>query len=189
MSESVAPDRAVMLRRIANENLKRAERIVFGLRSFVQADGAIAPYEHIKVNKLVEEMLEDLDLATGPKGGVVRIVGDLGTMFGSRVHVSHVFRNLIANAVLHNSEFEDLVVEVGRRDDGEATFYVRDNGRGIPKDEHETIFQPFRTSSNPKDDGMGLGLALVHSLVSQANGKVRVESDLGCGATFWISWP
>ena len=63
---------------------------------------------------------------------------------------------------------------------------VRDQGHGIAPENLDKIFLPFFTTKGP--DGSGLGLAVVHSIVRNHNGDIKVESTPGCGSTFrvWI---
>ncbi len=71
-------------------------------------------------------------------------------------------------------------------------FRVEDNGRGIPKDKLETIFERFQqvdASDAREKGGTGLGLAIVRSIVQQHGGRVWAESDLGKGSKFWIQLP
>jgi two-component system sensor histidine kinase PilS (NtrC family) len=68
----------------------------------------------------------------------------------------------------------------------EVVLAVEDQGRGIPADELEGIFQPFRSSF---DRGTGLGLAIVHRIVSDYGGVIQVASTVGMGTTFRVRFP
>jgi signal transduction histidine kinase/CheY-like chemotaxis protein len=65
---------------------------------------------------------------------------------------------------------------------------VSDQGTGIPEDLRQRIFEPF-FSTKPKDRGTGLGLAMVHGIVTGGGGHVTVESRVGRGTTFTILLP
>jgi len=66
-----------------------------------------------------------------------------------------------------------------------ARVVVADNGPGIPPEDLNRIFVPFFTT---KAQGTGLGLALVHRIVTEHGGSVAVEST-GAGTTFTLSFP
>ena len=63
---------------------------------------------------------------------------------------------------------------------------VQDQGCGIPADEIDSIFQPFRSSF---DKGTGLGLAIVHRIVTDYNGVIQVSSTVGKGTAVRVRLP
>jgi two-component system sensor histidine kinase AtoS len=63
---------------------------------------------------------------------------------------------------------------------------VEDEGCGIPAEELDAIFQPFRSSF---DRGTGLGLAIVHRIVTDYSGVIQVSSTLGVGTTVRVRLP
>ncbi len=68
----------------------------------------------------------------------------------------------------------------------EALIGVEDEGTGIPADEIESIFQPFRSTFS---GGTGLGLAIVHRIVSDYNGRIDVDSEVGRGTRVTVHFP
>ncbi|HEY9729996.1 MAG TPA: PAS domain S-box protein [Chroococcales cyanobacterium] len=71
-------------------------------------------------------------------------------------------------------------------------FVVKDQGRGIPVDKRESIFERFHqvdASDSRKKGGTGLGLAICRSIVQQHGGRIWVESTLGEGSTFYFTLP
>ena len=68
----------------------------------------------------------------------------------------------------------------------EVELLVHDAGHGIPTEEREGIFQPFRSSFSR---GTGLGLAIVHRIVTDAGGAIEVASEVGVGTTFCVRLP
>ena len=69
---------------------------------------------------------------------------------------------------------------------GEVVIAVRDEGCGIPADEIDSIFQPFRSTF---ERGTGLGLATVHRIVTDYNGTIQVQSTVGSGTTMRVRLP
>lgn len=65
---------------------------------------------------------------------------------------------------------------------------VVDNGNGIAPEVQSRMFEPFFTTK-PRDQGSGLGLAMVHGIVTRAGGRIEVRSTPGEGATFTVMWP
>jgi len=71
-------------------------------------------------------------------------------------------------------------------EDGQPVLGVRDEGTGIPPDEVDAIFHPFRGSFGR---GTGLGLAIVHRIVTDYNGRIDVQSAVGRGTTIVVRFP
>jgi two-component system sensor histidine kinase PilS (NtrC family) len=78
------------------------------------------------------------------------------------------------------------LVMFARAEDGEARIGVRDEGTGIPAEEVDAIFHPFRGSFGR---GTGLGLAIVHRIVTDYNGRIDVQSAMGRGTTIVARFP
>jgi CheY-like chemotaxis protein len=106
-----------------------------------------------------------------------------------QIRFEQILSNLIGNAIKFT---EEGFIEFGYvKDDDTLKFYVSDTGRGIPKDEIETIFDRFRSSSKADrtHNGSGLGLTISKELVDLLGGKIWAESFLGKGSTFYFSLP
>jgi light-regulated signal transduction histidine kinase (bacteriophytochrome) len=105
--------------------------------------------------------------------------------------VTQIFQNLINNAVKFNNAGHKHV-EIGwqRADNGQAELFVRDNGIGIDPRHHERIFRVFqRLHTSEEYQGTGVGLAIVKKASSKLHGSVRLESQVGEGSTFYVSFP
>lgn len=101
-----------------------------------------------------------------------------------------VFNNLINNAL----KFTTIgSIEIGyQMNDQMLEFYVRDTGIGIPPEFHDRIFDRFRQvegSFTRKYGGNGLGLSISKNLIELMGGKIRVESEVGKGSTFYFTLP
>lgn len=103
-----------------------------------------------------------------------------------RDQVSRVFNNLIKNAVQAFESGSGEITLTMTVQQGKAFVTVKDNGKGIPADIREKIFQP---NFSTKTSGMGLGLAMVKQVVDGAGGEIRFESETGAGTTFFIELP
>ncbi|HHZ81783.1 MAG TPA: HAMP domain-containing histidine kinase [Flavobacteriales bacterium] len=104
---------------------------------------------------------------------------------GDSSRLIRAFNNLIANALDSIYEADSKTpIRVEISEEGRhAVVKVIDQGTGIPTQKLDRIFEPRFTT---KTHGLGLGLAMVKSIVEQSNGDVSVESKEGKGATFII---
>ena len=108
------------------------------------------------------------------------------TMIGDPEKLRQVLWNLLRNAAEAATEGGGNVrVDVTRSDDM-AELSVTDDGPGIPAENVHRVFDPFFTT---KDRGSGLGLAVVHELVMDHGGQIRVDSRSGRGTTFAVFLP
>jgi len=114
----------------------------------------------------------------------VKIKGD-----NRRIHES--FTNLILNA--HDFTPKKGKIEIGVNDgEKEVTFFVKDNGEGIPKEKQSKLFKKYgqvKSDAKRKYGGTGLGLAVSQQLVEGMKGKIWLESEEGKGTTFFFTIP
>lgn len=105
--------------------------------------------------------------------------------------LTQVFGNLMENAVKYGKNADRVLV--GARDrDGVVEFFVQDFGPGIASEHLPRLFERFyRVDKSRAHDsgGTGLGLAIAKHIVLAHNGTIRVESELGSGATFLFTLP
>jgi len=101
-----------------------------------------------------------------------------------------VVQNLIDNAAKFMGDQAQPKVEIGVRPvAGEPTFFVRDNGMGVPPQHRERVFRLFEKLV-PASEGTGVGLALVKRIVELHGGRIWVEpSRPAGGATFYFTLP
>lgn len=108
-------------------------------------------------------------------------------VYADREQLSRVFINLIKNAIQSIPEDREGKIGVRLETNGDqAVISVMDNGRGIPEELGDRLFQPNFTT---KSSGMGMGLAIVKSIIENAGGDIRYETELGRGTTFIFSLP
>lgn len=105
--------------------------------------------------------------------------------------LTQVFGNLIENAVKYGKEGKRILV--GARDvEGFVEFYVQDFGPGIASEHLARIFERFYRvdkARSRESGGTGLGLAIAKHIILAHGGTIRVESELGSGATFLFTLP
>jgi signal transduction histidine kinase len=99
--------------------------------------------------------------------------------------------NLLSNAIKFSPAGATIWLSAAQEGD-RILFQVKDQGRGIPADKLETIFERFQqvdASDSRNQDGTGLGLAICRNIVQQHGGQIWVESTLGEGSTFYFTLP
>ena len=150
--------------------------------------GRIMPSELVEPSVLVAEVIEALET---PPGFQISIDLPPGPLLTAAAPLRQVFLNLIGNAIKHHDRAEGRI-EITGRDLGERVeFAVTDDGRGIPEEQRERVFEMFYTLE-PRDqvEGNGMGLALVRKAVGAHGGTVRIEDNpAGRGTSVRFDWP
>jgi signal transduction histidine kinase/CheY-like chemotaxis protein len=113
-------------------------------------------------------------------------------VWGDPVRLAQVFGNLLTNAAKFTPPDGAIEVSIDRTPD-RVRVTVRDNGRGIARDQLARIFEPFVQVDRARDalrGGLGLGLAIVDNLVRRHGGAITAHSDgVGRGAAFTVELP
>jgi len=108
---------------------------------------------------------------------------------GDRVRLVQVFANLLNNAAKFTDAGGHIELGVTRAGD-RVEIRVQDDGRGIPPEQLDRIFEMFSQAGSDQGAGLGIGLSLVRGLVDMHGGTVSAESQgPGCGAIFTVSLP
>jgi signal transduction histidine kinase len=105
--------------------------------------------------------------------------------------IEQVLNNLIGNAIKYSYPDSRIIVKV-LRENNQVVTQVIDHGQGIPEDEIDGIFYPFKKSSVRPTSGEashGLGLAIVKKIIEGHNGHVGVASEFGKGSVFSFTLP
>lgn len=112
-----------------------------------------------------------------------------GTIVADRQRLTQAVVQLAQNAARYSAGGGAITLG-SRVADGEARFWVRDRGPGIPHEEQKTIFERFRRgASTRRSEGAGLGLAIVKAIAEAHEGRIELESHPGVGATFTVVIP
>jgi len=132
---------------------------------------------------LVDLLVDLSKSAVPPEVAVtVRANGAPCTILGQYDPLRRAFANLLRNAAEAMGGSGPIDVEVARDGQG-LVVTIADHGPGIPEELRPRVFEPYFTT---KQDGTGLGLALVRQTIESHNGTIRVSETTGGGATFSI---
>jgi len=105
--------------------------------------------------------------------------------------IERIMLNLLSNAIKFTKSGDSISVNILEREEA-IEIIVSDTGIGIPKDKQKLIFERFRqvnTSFTKEQEGSGIGLSLVKSLIDMHRGAISVESEYGKGSKFIVRLP
>ena len=107
-----------------------------------------------------------------------------------KAHLLHLVANLVDNAVKFTPANGTVHVALHAVSREIVALEVSDTGIGIPRSKQGRIFERFyRVDDSRHTPGHGLGLALVHAIVTRWRGRIHLDSVVGCGSTFRIELP
>jgi signal transduction histidine kinase len=142
------------------------------------------------IRDLCRQVVEDQRLLTGRPIGLT-MPDTPQSMHVDVDRLSQVLTNLISNAVKYSPDNSPVAVVLDNQPEC-VTIRVQDQGRGIPKDQQEHIFETFYRTPDAQSSakrGLGLGLAITRDIVERHGGKIRVESEENRGSTFIVELP
>jgi signal transduction histidine kinase len=143
-------------------------------------------FRAVSPQEIAMEAVESFRTAAKDQGLTleVELPGDLPQVWADTTRISHVFGNLLSNALLHTPAGGKITVSARAEGDG-VTFSTTDTGKGIPSEYLPRIFEQFfRVPDQGQKEGAGLGLAIVKEIVEAHGGTVNADSIEGKGSTF-----
>ncbi len=166
---------------------EHVDQILAPLRPRIRSRGAVL------VQKSVDEVLVALRRA----GKVRRLeltinaANDNVTVFGDKDEIYQIVMNLLTNALdalFDGGGGHRGSIEISFHEDGDRVFIVvKDDGRGIPPDKVERVFEPFYTTKGSL--GTGLGLPVVRDIARSLGGEIMLSSTVNEGTTVTVTLP
>ena len=186
------PEVAERFLKIIERNTQRLDLLIQDLLtiSALESGRTKLDFQPVHLHALAEKVLNFLHTKAENKNvTLVNEVPDL-TVSGDANRLDQVLANLVDNAVKYGRADGRVVVGGKKRVDGRLEMFVRDDGPGIPPEAIDRVFERFYRVDKARSrdqGGTGLGLAIVKHIVQAHGGEVRVESELGQGATFYFT--
>ncbi len=176
---------------VVRKNAKRMAKLIDDLLTFTRLGRGPMRCSLVAMRPVVEAALKEIATESPLAGRVAVDVQDLPEAWGDAALLHQVWSNLLSNALKFSSPREKPEIRVDGRVDGEdAVYRVRDNGVGFDMAYADKLFGVFeRLHRNGEFDGTGVGLALVHRIVTRHGGRVWAEGAVGQGASFSFSLP
>lgn len=102
------------------------------------------------------------------------------------VLIRRALTNLIYNAMIHNAPHVKIVVGIEKKE--RTLITIKDNGRGIKKEELDKIFERYYRGTNTGDahKGSGLGMAIAKEIIQEHHGEITIYSEVGQGTTIEV---
>jgi signal transduction histidine kinase len=168
----------------------RAHEIIQNVRNTIKKGDAIR--RRINLNELITNVAHVVrpDAVAYSCEVETSLAKDLPLIEGDPVQIQQVLVNLVSNAfdAMRQTPPSQRKVEISTagNGDGKVRLSVRDHGTGIRTEVHEQLFDQFFTT---KEQGLGMGLAIVRSIVESHGGEIQAENVADGGARFYFTLP
>jgi len=144
-------------------------------------------FQVVDVADVIERALENVS-AEGTRRFSWRRDGRATLAVCDPIHLQQVVANLLSNADKYSPEGEPVIISAG--DNGDVVeIVVHDFGPGIPPDQAEAVFEPFRRLGPPPTRGTGLGLYIARRLTEAMNGRIWVDDGTEPGTSVHVAVP
>jgi PAS domain S-box-containing protein len=188
----IPPEQLLKVSRNISDQVARCSNIINHLREFGRkSDFHVYP---VDLNEPIRDVFTMLGQQLNLRNIDVKLdlAETLPPIQGDKNRLEQIFLNLVTNA---RDAMETLPTEKPRRltistrqEDNTVEAVVADTGEGISEQTQKKIFEPFFTTKQV-GRGTGLGLSISYSLVKDFKGDIEVESTLGEGTTFTLTFP
>ncbi|WP_332777350.1 response regulator [Polaromonas sp.] len=176
---------------LIHKNIRRMGTLIDDLLAFSKLSRQPVAKGEVDMNQLVRKVIEET-LQKQPNGNAPKIeVGALPAALADPGLLHQVWTNLVSNAIKYSSKTPNPVIEVNGRTEGmENVYRIRDNGVGFSMDHYDQLFEVFQRLHHASDfDGTGVGLAIVHRVVTRHGGRVWAQGKVNEGAEFFFALP
>ncbi|HMZ46146.1 MAG TPA: HAMP domain-containing sensor histidine kinase [Chitinophagaceae bacterium] len=147
----------------------------------------------IALHPLLNNVIEAYNLQLLEKNGFIEtnLNAKNDVVEADEVHLTNLLSNLIDNAIKYSKD--NLVIKISTSCNNKIfSIKIEDNGIGMNKESVKRIFEKFyraHTGNIHNVKGFGLGMSYVKTVIDAHKGRIKVESTLGKGSTFWVELP
>jgi signal transduction histidine kinase len=170
-------------------NARRMGQLIDDLLAFSQIGRTTMLRQSVDVTAMATAVARDA--IAGSLRNIDLSIETLPPAYGEAALLNQVFVNLISNAVKFTAKVANPAITIGATEsNGETIYFVRDNGVGFDDRYAEKLFGVFQRLHRPDEfEGTGVGLAIVHRIISRHGGRVWAEGRINAGATFYFTLP
>lgn len=145
--------------------------------------------EVLNIEEIILDVIEDLNMIAKRKDiQLSYIVDGHPESYGNPILMYRCLYNLVENAIKYNQTGGSVEIHCTSNQKN-YSIKILDNGIGIPDEKIEKIFEPYYQCEKTNKEGIGLGLAMVQSIVSMHKGQIHVTSQMNEGSQFILNFP
>lgn len=174
---------------IVTSNVRKMGQLIDDLLNLSRMGRKELAIHLIDTERLVQSVIQDLTFSKAKKPRIK--TGNLLPVESDHSLLQQVWINLISNAIKYSEKKNDPFIEIDSVKKGNDIIYsVKDNGVGFNMQYAGKLFGVFqRLHKMTEFEGTGVGLALVHRIITRLGGRIWADAEVDKGATFWFSLP
>lgn len=165
--------------------IEKMDHLIDGILTYSKVDTERNLNESVDLNEVVSNCIKIIHI---PESIQIKIQNKLPIITADKFRMQQLFQNLISNSVNYSDKKKGKVAIGSYETETDYTFFVKDNGVGIAKENQEKIFKIFQSFSD-SENSTGIGLSIVKRIVDNYMGTITVESELKLGTTFFVKLP
>jgi len=161
--------------RLLESGVRKMQDFLNSTLGYSRAGHLIKRIKSVSFSKIVNEVITEFNGQISSIGATVSTAKTFPMVYVDKVRIAEVLTNLIQNSINYRDKTVPLKIEIGYQpSEGEAVFFVRDNGTGIEESETEKVFDLFYRGST-EGEGSGIGLAIVKKIIEAHGGRIWVQ--------------
>ena len=175
---------------VIKRNAIRMGELVNDLLALAQLGRTNLIKRNVDMNDLVSSVIDELRFSTNKLAAKIKLK-ELKPADCDHILIKQVWANLLSNAIKYSKNRETPMIEIGNVDqNGQIVYYIKDNGVGFDTRLAGKLFGVFQRLHKATDfPGTGVGLAIVHRIITRHQGKIWADAKLDHGATFYFTLP
>ena len=149
--------------------------------------------EQVDLHEIVSKAISSIEVPLSEREGTIEknLTANHSNIIGDKMHLTNIIYNLLDNSIKYSKGKPEIEISTYNRDN-KVTIEIKDRGIGIAPEYTKKVFHKFfRVPTGNIHDvkGFGLGLNYVQIIVKALHGEINLESEVGKGSTFTISFP
>jgi signal transduction histidine kinase len=182
-------DEGKRLLSVVQRNAKKMGVLIDDLLAFSRLGRKEIHKTNVNMKQLAENVADELNTFTPNKAKI--IINALEPILADSTLMHQVWMNLLSNAIKYSIHTQQPLIEINCEKKNQRVVYsISDNGAGFDMRYVDKLFGVFqRLHSANEFEGTGVGLALVHRIITKHRGEIWANAEVGKGATFYFSLP
>ena len=158
------------------------EKMINELYEYTKLGKESLTLSKVSLDRAMDNVLKMLQAIIKETDTEISIPDELGMVYGNSTLITRVLQNIIENAIKYRKEgVKPKITVTFKKTRSTLTLTISDNGKGIKKEYLNKVFFPFVKENEEKNEGLGMGLAIVKKSMEIMGGKVKIKSKLNQG--------